>query len=110
MTVFLCCQGMAQAMPSVMYTGQSAQQADVMPCHQAEAKSKVECPSDCQHIVKAVDGGAHNPGDHAAPMALLLTLPALTADAGSTIKLASLPRHDPVADPPPLLRFLHFRE
>lgn len=112
MVTFTVCQGMALAampkggMPVPM-------QSAGMSCHEAPgvdpAIAKPDCPSDCEHVVKASDSGPQF-----CPLSQVVAFvayqwPDLSREAGA-IQLAALPLHDPITDPPPTLRYHRFRE
>jgi hypothetical protein len=114
MTVFLACQGMAQAalVSAAMPVHQPATMT--MSCHESKpadmAKSSPECPADCQHLDKATDSSSASLAalDHVVPI-IAFMLPLATADVGA-IQLTSLSFIPPDPDPPATLRFHRFRE
>lgn len=115
-TLFLACQGMAMAgaveISTIAKSGTHPTAA--MPgcplmkaIAQADAANTLQGDSDCQHVIKAFDGGstvglvwAYTP----------IVLPALTVqtETRTGIPASALPAHDPIVDPPPTLRFHRF--
>lgn len=107
--IFTICQSQAMAMavdadttPPVM-----TQMKDCQGSHE-HSPAAPTCHGECQHVQQHPSSGNFHAGDACiAILAFWFAMP--TQEAGS-IALASLPPHDPVSDPPPLLRFQHFRE
>lgn len=116
MTVFLACQGMAQAalVGTALPASQHQPATMAMSCHESKpadmAKSSPECPADCQHLDKASDSSSATLAalDHIVPVVAFM-LPLTTADVGA-IQLTSLSFIPPDPDPPATLRFHRFRE
>lgn len=116
MTVFLACQGMAQAaqVGTAMPMNSHQPATMTMSCHESKpadmAKSAPECPADCQHLDKATDSSSASlvALDHIVPI-IAFMLPLATADVGA-IQLTSLSFIPPDPDPPATLRFHRFRE
>lgn len=115
-TLFLACQGMAMAgtvnNSSAANDATSAKIGNMPGCHlmkgmSHDAASNPPGDNDCQHIVKAFDGG------NTAGLVWAYTpaiLPSLTTQTSTYILTSTLPSHDPVVDPPPTLRFHRFLE
>lgn len=109
MLVMMVCQGMAVAALPVPKPIQA--EMSVMDCHGDKASAQrglPDCHSECQQQAKATESGKPSQLPSVTPL-LLCTLSIVQADASSP-GIAALPLHDPVADPPPLLRFQRFRE
>lgn len=110
MVAFTVCQGMALAAVPDSMRSDSASMAG-MSCHETPPRSTstalVDCPSDCNAVVKAADAGPQFLS--LLPLAFIAQLPDLVQEAGS-IHLASLGQHAPVTDPPPDIRYHRFRE
>ena len=112
MVTFTVCQGMAlAAMPKAELPNQT--QSAGMSCHDEPgvdpAMAKADCPSDCEHVVKASD-----PGPQFYPLSQVVAFvayqwPDLSREAGA-IQLSALPLHAPITDPPPTVRYHRFRE
>jgi hypothetical protein len=116
MTVFLACQGMAQAalVGTTLPASKHQSATMTMSCHEAQpagmAKSQPECPADCQHLDKASDSSSASLAalDHIVPI-IAFMLPLAKVDVGS-IQLTSLSFTPPDPDPPATIRFHRFRE
>lgn len=111
MVTFTVCQGMALAAVPDSMRSDTAPMAGVS-CHetspQRASTALVDCPSDCNAVVKAVDPGPQFLS--LLPLVFIaIPLPDLVQDAGP-IYLASLGQHAPVTDPPPDIRYHRFRE
>lgn len=112
MVTFTVCQGMAlAAIPGGDARAQS--QSAGISCHEEQdagtATVKTDCPSDCEHVVKASDSGPQFHPLIQAVAIVSMSWPDLMNEAGA-IQLASLPLHDPITDPPPVIRYHRFRE
>lgn len=117
-TLFLACQGMAMAgtveisniaKPGTHHTAAMPGCPLMTAMAQADAANTniLQGDSDCQHVIKAFDGGsttglvwAYTP----------IVLPSLTLQTETRISIpaSALPAHDPIVDPPPTLRFHRF--
>lgn len=111
MAAFMACQGMAMASMAGQSLPDHAMPAK-MACHEGTAASGhavPECPSDCQHLVKATDSSGQGLNHLIqAPMMVAFLLPALL-DNGF-LPVVALSADPPRPDPPPTLRFHRFRE
>ena len=110
-TLLLACQGMAMAGTlSAGNVHKSAMMPTMPGCHLMKSMAKSPAGgSDCQHIVKAFDGGG------TAGLVWAYTPAAIPSLASHTESIAgihssALPAHDPVVDPPPTLRLHRFLE
>lgn len=112
MVALLLCQGMAQA-ALLGEMSAPAQVSTTMTCHAMDMKMPAPshgklCPADCQHLDKA--SGSLNLSADLGSLSVLATafwLPAyMSTEAIQVVSLAPSP-HSP--DPPPLIRFQHFR-
>lgn len=112
MVTFTVCQGMALAAIPGGNTQAQSQFADIS-CHEEQDAGitavKADCPSDCEHVVKASDSGPQFHPLIQVVAIVAMPWPDLSKEAGA-IQLASLPFHDPIADPPPVIRYHRFRE
>ncbi len=109
--LLLACQGMAMASTtSAGSMHKSAEMAAMPGCHMMQSMAKSSAgDSDCQHIVKAFDGGG-TAGLVWAYTPAALPAWAFQTESSTGIPVAALPAHDPVVDPPPTLRLHRFLE
>lgn len=110
MMAFVFCQGMAQATVVASAMPQDHEMA-MMACHDGggSAASKVaDCPSDCQHLDKAVDSGGHvlSALDY-VPVLIGILLPPV--DESSSRPMLAFSPPDSSSDPPLTIRFRRFR-
>jgi hypothetical protein len=111
MVALLLCQGMAQA--ALLGEMSRPAAAATMTCHDMGMKVPAAshgklCPSDCQHLDKA--SGSLSLSADLGNLSLLATafwLPAYSP--AETIQIVSLAPSPHSPDPPPLIRFQHFR-
>lgn len=111
MVTFTVCQGMALAAVPDRMRSETAPTTEVS-CHEASQQrtstANLDCPSDCNAVVKAADHGPQFLS--LLPLVFIaIRLPDLVQEAGP-IYLASLGQHAPVTDPPPDIRYHRFRE
>lgn len=111
LTAFLFCQGMAKA-ALLLAMPQPVAAVEKMNCpmmQDGHAVVKADSDMGCQHLDKAYSADLPSMlGDH-MPLIVLFLIPSLMGDAGSPIRLASLPWHDPPSNislPIRLQRFL----
>ena len=115
-TLFLACQGMAMAGAveiSNIATSGTHPTAAMPGCPlmkamaQADAANTLQSDSDCQHVIKAFDGGTTNGLVWAYTP---IVLPSLTRQTETCVGIppSALRAHDPIVDPPPTLRFHRF--
>lgn len=108
MLLMMVCQGMALAAQPVV---PAMTEMSVMNCHTGTADTEqvsINCHSECQQQAKATKSGKPIQLPALVPL-LLCTLPSIETDT-SPLRLTTLSSHDPLSDPPPLLRFQRFRE